>query len=85
MPEDGRHGWLEASLAYQAHRNAITGTVATMIDMSNLPVHSVWTDVKELLQRAASELALANEECVRLREQNERLSDRIKAMEAHEG
>lgn len=85
MPEDGKHGWLEASLAYQAHRAAITGTVATLLETANLPVHSVWIDMKELMQRTAHELAAANEELARLREANQRLSERVKSLEGFEG
>jgi hypothetical protein len=85
MAEDGTHGWMEASLAYQAHRDTITGTVASLLDRANLPVHSVWIDMKELMQRAAAELAQANSEVLALREKNERLEQRIKALEAHEG
>ena len=82
--DDGKHGWLEASLAYQSHRDAVTGTVARLIEMSNLPVHSVWIDIKETLSRAATELAAANAEASRLREENARLSERIKSLEAFE-
>lgn len=83
--EDGKHGWLEASLAYQAHRNAVTGTVATLLEMSNLPVHSVWIDIKVILQRAADELAQANAQAANLREKNEHLEERIKSLEAFNG
>jgi len=83
--EDGTHGWREASLAYQAHRDTITGTVASLLDRANLPVHSVWIDLQQLIQRAAAELAQANGEVLRLREENERLEQRIKALEAHQG
>lgn len=85
MPEDGKHGWLEASVAYQAHRDVVVGTVASLIDRANLPVHSVWIDMKELMQRAAHELATANEECARLRQENQRLSERVKSLEGFEG
>lgn len=83
--ENGTHGWMEASLAYQAHRDIVTGTVASLLDRANLPVHSVWIDIQALMQRAASELAKANEEVGELRERNERLEQRIKALEAHNG
>lgn len=79
------HGWLDASLAYQAHRNSITGTVASLLEMSQLPVYSVWGDVKILMQRAADELAQANASAALLRDENEMLRQRIKALEAHEG
>ena len=85
MAENGTHGWMEASLAYQAHRDTITGTVATLLDRANLPVHSEWIDLQQLIQRAAAELAQAIGEVLRLREENERLEQRIKALEAHQG
>jgi hypothetical protein len=85
MAENGTHGWMEASLAYQAHRDTVTGTAASLFDRAMLPVHSVWIDMKELMERAATELAHANSEVARLREQNDRLEQRIKALEAHNG
>jgi phage shock protein A len=45
----------------------------------------VWIDLQQLIQRAAAELAQANGEVLRLREANERLEQRIKALEAHQG
>lgn len=83
--EDGKHGWMEASLAYQAHRNAITGTVANLLEMANLPVHSVWIDTKVLMQRAADELAQANAEVAHLRKKTEHLEQRLKDLEAYHG
>ncbi|MFO0522937.1 MAG: hypothetical protein ACK515_21320 [bacterium] len=53
--------------------------------MSQLPVYSVWGDVKILMQRAADELAQANASAAVLRDENEMLRQRIKALEAHEG
>jgi hypothetical protein len=85
MSSNASHGWLKASEAYQSHRDAITGTSATLLEMANLPVHSVWIDVKVLMQRAADELAHANADVALLREENANLRDRIKALEAHEG
>lgn len=84
IDDDHQHGWARASEAYQCHRNALNGTVATLIEMSNLPVHSVWIDLKETLGRAASELAAANAETARLRDRCERLEERVKSLEAHE-
>jgi len=79
------HGWLRASEAYQAHRMAITGTVANLLETSNLPVYSVWEDMKELMIRAAAELSKANAENARLRVENEQLSERVKAAEGWHG
>lgn len=84
MAEDGKHGWMEASMAYQAHRDAVTGTVAMLLETANLPVHSVWIDMKVLMQRAADELAQARGEAAHLRQRNEYLEERVKALEAFE-
>jgi regulator of replication initiation timing len=64
---------------------AITGTVPHLLETSNLPVYSVWEDMKELMIRAAAELAKSNAENARLRIENEQLSERVKAAEGWHG
>lgn len=50
------HGWLEASKKYQETLSKKSDRVERLRILSNLPIYSVWREIREELQEAADEI-----------------------------